>query len=55
MFTEFMHKVYILKFIFITKKPGISFKLIPGFFNTGLGGFEPPNAGIKTLCLTAWR
>ena len=21
----------------------------------GLRGFEPLNAGIKTLCLTAWR
>ena len=21
----------------------------------GPGGFEPPNAGTKTLCLTAWR
>ena len=21
----------------------------------GLAGFEPANAGIKTLCLTAWR
>ena len=25
------------------------------FFNTGLGRFELPNAGIKILCLTAWR
>ncbi len=21
----------------------------------GSGGFEPPNAGTKTLCLAAWR
>ncbi len=23
--------------------------------SAGAGGFEPPNAGIKTLCLAAWR
>lgn len=21
----------------------------------GMEGFEPPNAGTKTLCLTTWR
>ena len=21
----------------------------------GVGGFEPPNTGVKVLCLTAWR
>ena len=22
---------------------------------TALGGFEPPNTGVKVLCLTTWR
>ena len=25
------------------------------FFYAGAGGFEPPDAGTKTLCLAAWR
>ena len=27
----------------------------PHFFMAGVDGFEPPNAGVKFLCLTAWR
>lgn len=34
-----------------TKKEGT----IPSFFVAGMEGFEPPNAGTRTQCLTTWR
>ena len=30
-------------------------KLRPGRFLAGMAGFGPTNAGVKVLCLTAWR
>ena len=38
-----------------TKKPGHPGKNWANPSITGLEGFEPPNAGIRIQCLTAWR
>lgn len=37
----------------LVKKGTTPFGVIPFF--TGLAGFEPTSAGVKVLCLTAWR
>ena len=29
--------------------------ILQGFLLVGLAGFEPADAGVKVLCLTAWR
>ena len=38
----------------IKQKTPVS-QLFTGVFITGPAGFEPTDAGVKVLCLTAWR
>ena len=46
--------IYVV-FLYYTIKPENLPELRPRRFLAGVAGFEPTNAGVKVLCLTAWR
>ena len=48
---ECLKKLFYISLLLIYKIP--PYKVLPE--RTGHVGFEPTNAGIKILCLTAWR